>query len=143
MFEGFDRRRIAATGCEINLAIGGSGPPLLLLHGFPQSHVCWHRVAPLLAPHFTIVAPDLRGYGDSARPASDREHLAYYKRVMAQDQVQVMAALGFERFGVAGHDRGGRVAHRMALDHPDHVRKLAVLDIVPTRSFRWTTARVW
>ena len=134
MFEGFERRRIATTGCEINVAIGGSGPPLLLLHGFPQSHVCWHRVAPLLAPHFTIVAPDLRGYGDSAKPASDREHLAYSKRVMAQDQVDVMAALGFERFGVAGHDRGGRVTHRMALDHPDHVRKIAVLDIVPTRT---------
>jgi haloacetate dehalogenase len=134
MFEGFDRRRIATTGCEINLAIGGSGPPLLLLHGFPQSHVCWHRVAPLLAPHFTVVAPDLRGYGDSGKPASDREHLAYSKRAMAQDQVEAMAALGFERFGVAGHDRGGRVAHRMALDHPNRVRKLAVLDIVPTRT---------
>jgi haloacetate dehalogenase len=134
MFEEFERRRITAAGCEISLAIGGSGPPLLLLHGFPQSHVCWHRVAPLLAPHFTIVAPDLRGYGDSAKPASDREHLAYSKRVMAQDQVAAMAALGFERFGVAGHDRGGRVAHRMALDHPERVRKIAVLDIVPTRT---------
>jgi haloacetate dehalogenase len=134
MFEGFERRRIATARCEINLAIGGSGPPLLLLHGFPQSHVCWHRVAPLLAPHFTIVAPDLRGYGDSGTPASDREHVAYSKRVMAQDQVDVMAAVGFDRFAVAGHDRGGRVAHRMALDHPRRVRKLAVLDIVPTRT---------
>jgi haloacetate dehalogenase len=134
MFEGFERRRIATARCEINLAIGGSGPPLLLLHGFPQSHVCWHRVAPLLAPHFTIVAPDLRGYGDSGKPASDREHVAYSKRVMAQDQVDVMAAVGFDRFAVAGHDRGGRVAHRMALDHPRRVRKLAVLDIVPTRT---------
>jgi haloacetate dehalogenase len=134
MFEGFERKRIDTAGCAVNLVIGGKGPPLLLLHGFPQSHVCWHRVAPLLAPHFTVVAPDLRGYGDSGKPESDREHHAYSKRCMAQDQVQAMAALGFERFGVAGHDRGGRVAHRMALDHPDHVRKIAVLDIVPTRT---------
>ena len=141
MFEGFDRRRMATAGCEINLVIGGNGPPLLLLHGFPQSHVCWHRVAPLLAPHFTIVAPDLRGYGDSGRPESDRAHFAYSKRAMAQDQVEVMAALGFERFGVAGHDRGGRVAHRMALDHPDRVSKLAVLDIVPTRTIYHATNR--
>ena len=134
MFEGFERRRVATAGCDINLVLGGNGPPLLLLHGFPQSHVCWHRVAPLLAPHFTLVVPDLRGYGDSGKPASDPEHYPYSKRAMALDQVQVMAALGFDRFGVAGHDRGGRVAHRMALDHPDRVSKVAVLDIVPTRT---------
>ena len=134
MFEGFDRKRIATTGCEINLLIGGNGPPLLLLHGFPQSHVCLHRVAPLLAPHFTVVASDLRGYGDSGKPESDHDHLSYSKRTMAQDQVEAMAALGFKRFGVAGHDRGGRVAHRMALDHPDRVHTIAVLDIVPTRT---------
>jgi haloacetate dehalogenase len=134
MFEGFERRRVATAGCDIHLALGGSGPPLLLLHGFPQSHVCWHRVAPRLAPHFTLVVPDLRGYGDSGKPASDPEHYAYSKRAMAQDQVQAMSALGFDRLGVAGHDRGGRVAHRMALDHADRVRKVAVLDIVPTRT---------
>src|SRR5215468_4901005 len=134
MFEGFERRRVATAGCGINLVLGGSGPPLLLLHGFPQSHVCWHRVAPLLAQHFTLAIPDLRGYGDSGKPATDRDHLAYSKRAMARDQVEAMAALGFPHFAVAGHDRGGRVAHRMALDHADRVRKLAVLDIVPTRT---------
>jgi len=134
MFKDFARRRITNATTEINLVIGGRGPPLLLLHGFPQSHVCWHRVAPLLADAFTVVAPDLRGYGDSGKPPSDREHLAYSKRAMAQDQVDVMAALGYETFFVAGHDRGGRVAHRLALDHPARVRKAAVLDIVPTRT---------
>ena len=141
MFEGFARRRIATAACEINVVSGGIGPPLLLLHGFPQSHVCWHRVAPLLAAHFTLVMTDLRGYGDSGKPHSDREHDAYSKRTMARDQVEVMAALGFERFGVAGHDRGGRVAHRMALDHPDRVSRLTVLDIVPTRTIYHATNR--
>ena len=134
MFEDFERKRLAASDPEINLVVGGHGPPLLLLHGFPQTHVCWHKVAPLLAEHFTIVATDLRGYGDSGKPVTDSEHLAYSKRAMAQDQVEVMATLGFDRFRVAGHDRGGRVAHRMALDHPDRVLKLAVLDIAPTRT---------
>ena len=141
MFDGFEHKRIDATGCEINLALGGRGPPLLLLHGFPQSHVCWHRVAPLLAPHFTLVIPDLRGYGDSGKPQTDREQQPYSKRAMAQDQVEVMTALGFPQFGVAGHDRGGRVAHRMALDHPDHVRRLAVLDIAPTRTIYRATSQ--
>ena len=134
MFEGFERRRLATSGPEINLVIGGRGPPLLLLHGFPQTLVCWHKMAPLLAPHFTVVATDLRGYGDSGKPKTDAQHLAYSKRAMAQDQVDVMAGLGFERFFVAGHDRGGRVAHRMALDHAERVGKIAVLDIVPTRT---------
>ena len=134
MFEGFERRRIKTSTAEINLVIGGQGPPLLLLHGFPQSHICWHRVAPLLADVFTIVAPDLRGYGDSGKPPTDPDHLPYSKRAMAQDQVQTMAALGFAEFSVAGHDRGGRVTHRLCLDHPARVQRAAVLDIVPTRT---------
>ncbi len=132
MFEGFARRRIATSGAEINLMVGGSGPPLLLLHGFPQTHAIWHRMAPSLAERFTVVAPDLRGYGDSEKVPSAPDHAPYSKRAMAQDQVEVMGALGFERFQVVGHDRGGRVAHRMALDHPDRVQRIAVLDIVPT-----------
>src|SRR4029450_5833309 len=106
-------------------------PPLLLLHGYPQTHAMWHRVAPSLAERFTVVCPDLRGYGDSAKPPSDERHEQYSKRVMAQDQVELMQTLGLERFAVVGHDRGARVARRMALDHPDCVRRLAVLDIVP------------
>ena len=132
MFDSFTRTRIRTDGAEINLVHGGSGPPLLCLHGYPQTHVMWHKVAPELAKDFTVVAPDLRGYGDSEKPESDAEHLVYSKRSTAQDQVEVMLALGHESFFVAGHDRGGRVAHRMALDHPDRVRKLCVLDIVPT-----------
>jgi haloacetate dehalogenase len=132
MFEGFAAERIRTAGPAINLVRGGQGPPLLLLHGYPQTHVMWHRIAPGLARDFTVVAPDLRGYGDSDRPAPDVEHRAYGKRAMAQDQVDVMQALGFPRFAVAGHDRGARVAYRMALDHPDRVTRLAVLDIVPT-----------
>lgn len=132
MFEGFSRRRIATAGAEINLVIGGEGPPLLLLHGFPQTHACWHEVAPALARRFTVVATDLRGYGDSEKVASDPDHAAYSKRAMAADQVEVMRALGFEEFQVVSHDRGARVAHRMALDHPDSVRRLCVMDIVPT-----------
>jgi haloacetate dehalogenase len=132
MFEGFARRRIATSGAEINLVTGGSGPPLLLLHGFPQTHVIWHKVAPRLAERFTVVATDLRGYGDSERVPSAPDHAPYSKRAMAADQVEVMGALGFERFQVVGHDRGARVAHRMALDHAERVQRLAVLDIVPT-----------
>jgi haloacetate dehalogenase len=132
MFEGFTTERVRAAGAAIHLVRGGQGPPVLLLHGYPETHVMWHRVAPALARDFTVVAPDLRGYGDSERPASDPEHRGYSKRAMAQDQVDVMAALGFPRFAVAGHDRGARVAYRLALDHPDRVTRLAVLDIVPT-----------
>lgn len=131
MFEGFEQRRIATPEVEINLRIGGSGPPLLLLHGYPQTHAMWHRIAPALAEHFTIVASDLRGYGDSDRPTSTPDHMAYAKRTMATDQVAVMAALGYQRFALCGHDRGARVAYRLALDY-DCVESLAVLDIVPT-----------
>jgi haloacetate dehalogenase len=133
MFEGFAKERIQTSGAIIHARRGGSGPPLLLLHGYPQTHVMWHAVAPRLAEEFTVVAADLRGYGDSSKPPGDPEHARYSKREMAQDQVELMQKLGFDSFLVAGHDRGGRVAHRMALDHPERVRKLAVLDIVPTR----------
>lgn len=132
MFEGFAHRRIATSGAEIFAAVGGEGPPLLLLHGFPQTHVMWHRVAPALAERFTVIAPDLRGYGDSEKIPGDPAHVRHAKRTVAQDQVEVMRALGFERFQVVGHDRGARVAHRMALDHPQRVERVAFLDIVPT-----------
>jgi haloacetate dehalogenase len=132
MFDGFTRADINTSGATIAMWRGGSGPPLLLLHGYPQSHVMWHKVVPLLARDFTIVATDLRGYGDSSKPTSDADHAPYSKRAMALDQAEVMSQLGFETFFVAGHDRGGRVAHRLALDCPQRVAKLAVLDIVPT-----------
>lgn len=133
-FEGFERRRIDAGEVSINAVIGGSGPPLLLLHGYPQTHVMWRKLAPVLAERFTVVVPDLRGYGDSDKPAGDPAHERYSKRRMAADQVAVMRTLGFERFQVAGHDRGGRVTHRMCLDHADRVERAAVLDIVPTHT---------
>jgi len=133
MFEGFEQDRIQTSGAEINLVRGGEGPPLLLLHGYPQTHAMWHAVAPRLAEHFTVVAADLRGYGDSSKPPGSEDHAAYSKRAMAQDMVEVMRHLGFESFCVVGHDRGGRVAHRMALDHGDRVTRLALLDIIPTR----------
>lgn len=132
MFEGFERKCIAANGTTIHLAHGGSGPPLLLLHGYPESHLMWHKVAPRLAEDFSVVVPDLRGYGDSGKPPGDPEHINYSKRVMAQDQVEVMQQLGFETFFLVGHDRGARVSHRLTLDHPQRVMKLAVLDIIPT-----------
>jgi haloacetate dehalogenase len=134
MFEGFESRDIATRATSIRVRVGGSGPPLLLLHGYPQTHVMWHRVAPALAERHAVVCADLRGYGDSGKPASDAEHAAYGKRASAQDMVEVMAALGHERFMLAGHDRGGRVGHRLALDHPERLERLAVLDIVPTRT---------
>lgn len=133
MFDGFERTRIVTSGAEINLVTGGSGPALLLLHGYPQTHAMWHKVAPALAEHFTVVAADLRGYGDSSKPETTPDHAPYSKRAMAQDMAEVMTALGHERFFVCGHDRGGRVAHRLALDHGDRVEKLCVVDIAPTR----------
>jgi haloacetate dehalogenase len=139
MFDGFEVRDIATRETSIHARIGGAGPPLLLLHGYPQTHAMWHRVAPVLAGRRTVVCADLRGYGDSGKPASDPEHAVYSKRASAEDMVEVMAALGFARFMVAGHDRGGRVAHRLALDHTERVERMAVLDIVPTRTvFRAT-----
>jgi haloacetate dehalogenase len=131
-FPGFKHLTAKTSGATINFVTAGSGPPLLLLHGYPQTHIEWRDVAPQLAKKFTVVAADLRGYGDSSKPSDGENHLNYSKRAMAQDQVEVMASLGFEKFAVVGHDRGGRVAHRMALDHADRVTKLAILDIVPT-----------
>lgn len=132
MFVDFRLDRVDVAEATINLRIGGNGPPLLLLHGYPQTHVMWHRVAPQLTRHFTVICADLRGYGDSSKPPSAPDHGPYSKRAMARDMVEMMQALGFERFHVVGHDRGGRVAYRMALDHPERVASLAVLDIVPT-----------
>jgi haloacetate dehalogenase len=119
-------------GGSIRLRRGGSGPPLLMLHGNPQTHAMWHAVAPALAKRFTVVCPDLRGYGGSLKPEATADHAPYAKRAMAQDFVEVMQKLGHEKFMVASHDRGSRVAHRLAIDHPERVQRLAVLDIVPT-----------
>jgi haloacetate dehalogenase len=132
MFEGFTLSMIDLGEVTVRVRHGGSGPPLLLLHGHPQTHMMWHAVAPRLAQDFTVVAPDLRGYGESSKPASTPDHMPYSKRVMAQDQIRLMQHFGFEQFSVAGHDRGGRCAYRLALDHPERVHKLAVLDIIPT-----------
>ncbi|MBT9317460.1 alpha/beta fold hydrolase [Leptothoe spongobia] len=133
MFPNFQGRMIQTSSTHIYIRMGGSGPPLLLLHGYPQTHIMWHRIAPQLAKHFTVVCTDLRGYGDSGHPPTDSEHRPYSKRSAAQDQVDVMTALGFKTFMVAGHDRGGRVLHRLLLDHPSRVTRAAMLDIVPTR----------
>ena len=134
MFEGFTKTRIETKGATINLVHGGSGPPLLLLHGNPFNYVMWHKIAPELARDFTVVAADLRGYGDSSKPDGGTDHAAYSFRAMADDQVEIMAKLGFDSFLLAGHDRGARVSHRLALDHPDKVVKLALIDIVPTHT---------
>jgi len=133
LYPGFAERRIkTAADVEIYLRTGGSGPPLLLLHGYPQTHVIWHKIAPELARHCTLVIPDLRGYGASAAPPGDAEHVTYSKRAMGEDCLAVMRALGHRRFMVAGHDRGGRVAYRLALDHPEAVTALVPVDIIPT-----------
>ena len=132
MFEGFEAAQLPTRQADIFVRTGGTGPPLLLLHGFPQNHLMWHAVAPRLRDRFSLVIPDLRGYGDSTGPAPDPLHVNYSKRVMAADMVEIMAVLGHSRFMVAGHDRGARVAYRMTLDDPDRVIRLAVLDILPT-----------
>lgn len=133
LFPGFTQRKInVAPQVDIHCIVGGSGAPLLLLHGHPQTLAIWHRLAPVLAQHFTVVAADLRGYGDSSKPVGAADHANYAKRVMAQDQVSVMRQLGFARFAILAHDRGARVAHRLAVDHPEAVTRLILLDIAPT-----------
>jgi haloacetate dehalogenase len=132
LFDGFSLERVSVRGGALRVRRGGAGPPLLLLHGNPQTHAMWHRVAPALARRHELVLPDLRGYGGSFKPPASADHAPYAKKAMAQDMVELMEALGHRRFLLAGHDRGARVAHRLALDHPERVRKLAVLDIIPT-----------
>jgi haloacetate dehalogenase len=142
MFASFRTFDLDAGEASIHGRIGGEGPPLLLLHGYPQTHAMWHRVAPMLASRFTVVVADLRGYGRSSKPSTSPDHAPYSKRAMAADMVAVMAELGHPRFAVGAHDRGARVAHRMALDWEDRVSRLALLDIAPTREmYRGTTDR--
>ena len=131
LFPGFESREIETSGATIHTLRGGSGPPLLLLHGYPQTHAEWHKITPELAKHFTVVLTDLRGYGDSSKPPDGENHAGYSKRAMALDQIEVMRALGYERFAVAGHDRGARVAWRMCVEHPERITRAAVMDIVP------------
>jgi len=143
LFPGFETVSIDVGETTISARRAGTGPPVLLLHGFPETHLMWHRVAPALAEDFMVVCADLRGYGRSGKPPSRPDHSTYSKRSMALDMTRLMEALGVQRFFVAGHDRGGRVAHRMALDHPDRVARLAVLDIIPTSDvFRLADARL-
>ena len=132
LLDGFSYFRLVTNGAEINVASAGNGPPLLLLHGYPQTHLMWHKIAPSLSEKYHVVCPDLRGYGDSTKPLSDAQHRPYSKREMAKDMIEVMRQLSYDRFFVAGHDRGARVTHRMALDFPEKVLKASVLDIVPT-----------
>jgi haloacetate dehalogenase len=143
MFEGFATSRVDTGEVEIHVRHGGKGPPLLLLHGYPETHVMWHKLAAALAERFTVVAPDLRGYGDSGKPPGDADHRTYSKRAMAADQIALMRALGFERFDVVGHDRGARVVHRLCLDHPEGVGRAAVLDILPTATMYETTDKAF
>jgi len=140
LFDGFQYKTVAvdhdfATAVNIHVRIGGKGPALLLIHGYPQTGAMWHKVAAQLAERFTVICPDLRGYGASDKPESDETHLAYSKRAMAADMAALMTALGHERFQVAGHDRGARVTHRLCLDHSERVIRASLLDIVPTRTF--------
>ena len=134
MLNNFIREQRDVNGVRINFRHGGKGPPLLLLHGYPQTHVIWHKVADALAEKFTLVMPDLRGYGDSSKPKGDADHGNYSKRAMAQDMAELMQSLGHERYAVCGHDRGGRVAHRLVLDHAAHISQLMLIDISPTRT---------
>jgi len=133
MFTGFKPVSVSVGDYNITGVTGGQGPALLLLHGYPQTHVMWHRVAPALATHFTLVIPDLTGYGNSGKPTTDEAHTPYSKRAMGNDMLRLMQQLGHDPFYLAGHDRGGRVAHRLTVDYPEHVRRVAVLDIAPTR----------
>ena len=140
LFPGFESKRVSVDGIDIHCVIGGSGPPLLMLHGYPQTHAMWHRIAGELAQSYSVVCADLRGYGDSSKPRGDAAHANYAKRAMAGDMVGLMRSLGHARFRLVGHDRGGRVSHRLCLDHPDAVEKVSVLDISPTRTmFAQTT----
>lgn len=142
MFEGFADTFVETSGARIRVRHGGSGPPLLL-HGNPQTHVCWHKLAGRLAERYHVVATDLRGYGDSSAPEPDADCTNYSFRAMAQDQIEVMAALGYQRFFLAGHDRGGRTAHRMLQDRPDVVERCAILDILPSRHVWHNASRNW
>ena len=143
MFEGFTRTDIKTSGAGIVTVHGGKGPPLLLMHGNPFTHLSWHKIAPRLAQEFTVVATDLRGYGDSEKPPGGDDHSGYSFRAMATDQVEVMAALGFPRFYAAGHDRGARVLHRMCLDAPKKVVRAAILDIIPQHHLLNNVTRQW
>ena len=143
MLDGFKRSEIKTKEARIVAVVGGSGPPLLLMHGNPFNHLSWHKVAPALAREFTVVCTDLRGYGDSEKPPGGEDHSGYSFRAMAQDQVEVMAALGFGTFHAAGHDRGARVLHRMCLDHPQTVARAAILDIIPQHHLLNHVSRQW
>jgi haloacetate dehalogenase len=143
MMEGFTRAEVKTSGARIVTVHGGKGPPLLLMHGNPFTHLSWHKIAPRLAEEFTVVATDLRGYGDSEKPPGGEDHSGYSFRAMAQDQVEVMASLGFKKFMAAGHDRGARVLHRMALDHPAVVERAAILDIIPQHNLYTHMTREW
>lgn len=143
MLEAFVPTQIKTSGASIHVMKGGSGEPLLLLHGYPQTHVMWHKIAPRLAESFTVVLADLRGYGDSSKPKEEPDHANYSKRVMAQDMIEVMSQLGYDSFHAIGHDRGARVLHRMLLDHGQRIKKAAVLDIVPTYEMYQTTDKAF
>jgi haloacetate dehalogenase len=140
-FPGFRRHTIQTSGTTINVVVGGNGSPISLLHGYPQTHVEWRKIAPQLSANYTVVIPDLRGYGDSGKPEDGDNHINYSKRVMALDQVEVMEQLGFKQFAMVSHDRGARVGHRLALDHPNRLTKLVMMDIVPTHYMYKTTDR--
>ena len=143
MFEKFTDTFIDTSEARIRVRHGGEGPPLLLLHGNPETHVCWHKIADQLAENYHVVATDLRGYGDSSAPEPDANCTNYSFRAMAQDQIEVMEALGYKSFFLAGHDRGGRTAHRMIQDHPEAVMKCAILDILPSRHVWHNASRAW
>jgi haloacetate dehalogenase len=143
MFENFTKTTIKTSGAEIVTVVGGEGPPLLLMHGNPFNHLSWHKVAPRLAQDFTVVCTDLRGYGDSSKPEGGGDHSDYSFRAMAQDQVEVMQALGFEQFSAAGHDRGARVLHRMCLDHPEKMLKAGFVDMLPQHHLLNNVTRQW